>query len=114
MAAPYSRHQLVLVIGAWYCTSAIATKLNYVVMAELGSAIALSLFQQLFVVIACLGYRFFGQGLLSNSNASWSKIFRIVFPLGLTMALASVSYNLAMSFIPVRCSRALVDYVAEC
>ena len=95
-----SRRQLFVLISCWYTTSIIATKLNYAVMDELGSALYLSLFQQIFVVVVGF-FSLFLNKQRTPTKLSLMDCFRVVLPLSLTMAILSVSYNMAMFFIPV-------------
>lgn len=105
LAEAYSSN--VLLIAMWYSSSIIAAKLNYVLLEYLGSAIALSLFQQIFVLFAgsaiLLASRSIG-GLTAVKELPKRSIriqFGFVIPLGFAMTCMSVAYNSAMSYIPV-------------
>lgn len=91
--------RLLSLLFAWYATSVIATKMNYVTLALVSSPVSLSLFQHSFVAA-------FGLFVLKSlkhplPSLSRSQILETLLPISAALACLSMTYNAAMLFISV-------------
>jgi drug/metabolite transporter (DMT)-like permease len=89
-----------LMIMGWYLCSLVGMKINYALLHALDSAPALALSQMAFACVFALARERLVRG-TELKSAHIDLIKTTILPLGATLSLQSVFYNLAMEHIPV-------------